>query len=428
MRFTEKQTYAWKHILTNPHKQKILFDGGARSGKTVVLIEYIFARAFQFPGAKQLIARKFRSSAENSVWNETIRDYAARCPASGTLFHLVDSKLKVLFENGSEIIVTGLDDKERVEKVRGTQYITIYLNEATELSYQTMLDVSSRLSQKVADSSGRMAVPKMLIDCNPRGPRHWLYSVGVLHTDPETGNQLPDAGIWARLHWSAYDNKENLSPEYLAILENYPEVMKQRMLWGKWVASEGQVYSEFQTDVHVVKPFSIPDEWTKIRSIDFGFTNPFVCLWGALDHDGNLYIYRELYKSGVLTGEHAKTIRRLSGHERILMTVADHDAEERAELNSNGIPTDPAEKQVLMGIQEVQKRLKEKKLFFFSSLKHTLSEMDSYTWLPPSEDRNAKEEPRKLDDHAMDALRYMVMACRNGFEKSIKNLFRKCLR
>ena len=95
MRFTEKQTYAWKHILTNPHKQKILFDGGARSGKTVVLIEYIFARAFQFPGAKQLIARKFRSSAENSVWNETIRDYAARCPASGTLFHLVDSKLKV---------------------------------------------------------------------------------------------------------------------------------------------------------------------------------------------------------------------------------------------------------------------------------------------------------------------------------------------
>ena len=184
----------------------------------------------------------------------------------------------------------------------------------------------------------------------------------------------------------------------------------------------------FQTDVHVIKPFSIPDEWTKIRSVDFGFTNPFVCLWGALDHDGNLYIYRELYKSGVLTGEHAKTIRRLSGHERILMTVADHDAEERAELNSNGIPTDPAEKQVLMGIQEVQKRLKEKKLFFFSSLKHTLSEMDSYTWLPPSEDRNAKEEPRKLDDHAMDALRYMVMACRNGFEKSIKNLFRKCLR
>ena len=194
------------------------------------------------------------------------------------------------------------------------------------------------------------------------------------------------------------------------------------------MSSEGQVYADFDESVHVVKPFAIPADWTRVRAIDFGYTNPFVCLWGALDHDGRLYIYRELYERGVLTSVHAETIKRLSGGERYLLTVADHDAEERAELNKNGVPTEAARKNVQLGIQEVQKRLKERRIFFFPSCKRLLSEIDSYTWLPASEERNAKEEPRKLDDHAMDAMRYMVMAVGYEWEKSIKNKLRRCFK
>ena len=49
-------------------------------------------------------------------------------------------------------------------------------------------------------------------------------------------------------------------------------------------------------------------------------------------------------------------------------------------------------------------------MFFFSNLKHTLNEIYAYEWLPPKEGHNPKEEPRKENDHAMDALRYMVRA------------------
>ena len=429
MKYTKKQIHAWKTVLTNNRYRRVLFDGGARSGKTKLLMDYVFARAFQFPGAKQLVARKFRTNAKNSIWNDTIKKYIAQYPEmNGTLFRTLDSELKIYFANGSEILVAGLDNAERVEKVRGTEYCTIYLNEATELSYTTMNEVLTRLSQRVFDKNGNEAVPKLLLDCNPRGPRHWLYSVGVKHVDPESGRTLPNAEIWKRVHWSAYDNQENLSKEYLEELENLPEIQKQRMLHGKWVSAEGQVYSDFREEIHVVSPFRISDDWTKIRSIDFGFTNPFVCLWGAVDHDGKLYIYRELYKAGVLTSVHAETIKKLSGNERYLMTVADHDAEERAELNKNGIPTEAAKKTVQLGIQTVQKRFRENRIFIFPSCKQLLSEIDSYSWLPPSEERNACEEPRKLDDHAMDAMRYMVMAVDENFKSNIKNKYRACLK
>ena len=191
MKYTEKQIQAWRTVLTNNRYRRVLFDGGARSGKTKLLIDYIFARAFQFPGSKQLVARKFRTNAKNSVWNDTIKKYISLNPEmNGTLFRTVDSELKIYFANGSEILVAGLDNAERVEKVRGTEYCTIYLNEATELSYTTMNEVLTRLSQRVRDRNGNEAVPKLLLDCNPRGPRHWLYAVGVKHVDPETGEVL----------------------------------------------------------------------------------------------------------------------------------------------------------------------------------------------------------------------------------------------
>lgn len=110
--------------------------------------------------------------------------------------------------------------------------------------------------------------------------------MGVRHVDPETEQPLADAPRWARLNWSAYDNRENLPEEYLYALESLPEVMRERMLNGVWRDNEGAVYSEFDEDLHVVEPFEVPADWKRIRAIDFGYTNPFVCLWGALDPDG----------------------------------------------------------------------------------------------------------------------------------------------
>lgn len=89
--------------------------------------------------------------------------------------------------------------------------------------------------------------------------------------------------------------------------------------------------------------------------------------------------------------------------------VADHDAEDRATLAEEGFPTMAAEKDIQSGIQAVTSLLTAKRgmrLKIFSSCVNTIEELSVYSWAPPKEGRNAKEEPVKHMDHAMDALRY----------------------
>ena len=412
LKFNQKQKQGWA-ILSSRNKTRILFDGGSRSGKTALIAEYLVRRALQYPYSRQLAARKCRAHAKTSLWCDTLKKYLVRF-IPPEFYSLSESELSIRFKNGSEILVAGLDDAERSEKVLGNEFITVFLNEATQFSWETVQMAATRLAQKAWDAKGRQAVPKLILDCNPRGPRHWLHAVGVRQIDPESGKELSDKANWARLPWSAFDNRDNLPKEYLEGLAALPEIMKKRMLDGIWCDNAGAVYQEFSEEKHVVAPFPIPDDWRRLRAIDFGYTNPFVCLWGAVDPDGRLYIYREWYKNATRTAEHARMIRELSGTERYFITVADHDAAERAELESLGIRTTAAEKNVISGIQRVKCRLAEAgdgrpRLYFFDNLKNILSEMYDYRWAPEGS-ANAKEEPLKLNDHAMDALRYMIAA------------------
>ena len=77
----------------------------------------------------------------------------------------------------------------------------------------------------------------------------------------------------------------------------------------EWGLSAGQFFKEWRTDLHVVKPFEIPRGWVKFRSCDWGMAKPYAVLWFAVDYDGNIFCYRELYgwggKPNVGTGETA---------------------------------------------------------------------------------------------------------------------------
>lgn len=421
LKMTEKQKIGYA-LLASKNYTRILFDGGSRSGKTTTWVEWLVQRAFQYPDSRQFVGRLCRTHAKASLWNDSFRRYLRQIDRR--YYTLLEAELTIRFYNGSEIIIGGLDDAEATEKVLGNEYITVVLNEATQLTYETMQMLETRIAQRCEDKDGNLAIPKLVLDCNPRGPRHWLYMVGVRHVDPYTERPVANAKRWARLPWSAYDNKENLPEEYLQTLESLPDVMKKRMLYGLWVSNDGAVYDEFKEETHVVEPFPIPDDWMRIRAIDFGYTNPFVCLWGALDPDGRLYIYRELYQRQLRTAAAAQEIKRYTGNENIIFTVADHDAQERAELESNDVFTEPANKQVALGIQSVKNRLTvqgdgKPRIFFFNNLKNTLSEISSYEWTS----NGTKDIPKKENDHAMDALRYMVMGC-NRFDDSMKSLLR----
>ena len=81
---------------------------------------------------------------------------------------------------------------------------------------------------------------------------------------------------------------------------------------GEWGLGEGQFFKEWRSDLHIVKPFAIPKDWVKFRSMDWGMAKPYAVLWFAVDYDGNIYCYRELYgyggKANVGTGETASQV------------------------------------------------------------------------------------------------------------------------
>lgn len=243
--------------------------------------------------------------------------------------------------------------------------------------------------------------------CNPENSEHFIRKDYIL-------NKKLDLKLW---EFTFLDNPV-LTEEYKnELINSYSGVYYDRYILGKWVNAEGVVYPDFNQDIHVIDPIKPPNDYYTYRSIDFGFQNPFVCLFGFVDNDGRLIIYDEHYEAEQLLAYHADEIKRRGRLDSY--TISDHDAQDRAELDALGIPSAPAQKDVILGLQTVAKRLKiqadgKPRLFVCSNCVNTIREFKIYEWEEARQGKAKKEEPKKINDHAMDALRYLVMALDNG--------------
>lgn len=254
-------------------------------------------------------------------------------------------------------------------------------------------------------------------DTNPDYPQHYIKTDYI----DRSGEKLSNGRVWVKSWHFTIEDNTFLTAIYIESLKKSvgAGVWYDRKILGLWVVAEGAVYPGWNPDYHVCEPFEIPGAWRKFRAIDLGYNNPFCCLWGALSPDDILYIYDEHYKAGQLIKHHAKKIKERGPESMFEATVRDHDAQEGAELEDNGIYTSPAEKSVEEGIQKVGTRLKiqdngKPKIVFFSTCKNAIREMPSYRWEPTKDGKPQKEKPLKVNDHAVDAVRYLVQAVDNG--------------
>ena len=114
---------------------------------------------------------------------------------------------------------------------------------------------------------------------------------------------------------TTYEQNEWLSDEDRELFEDMKKTDYQRYLvagLGQWGVPSGQFFREWNEKKHLVKPFEIPQEWNRFRVCDWGLAKPYAVLWFAVDYDGNLWCYRELYgyggKANVGTGETAQEL------------------------------------------------------------------------------------------------------------------------
>lgn len=227
-RLTDKQREAVR-VLSGPQRHTLLV-GGARSGKTFALVRAICVRALRSAGSRHTILR-FRN---NAVWTaiglDTLPKVMRLCFPGIVLTPHTQDRFFTL-PNKSEIWLGGLDDKERVEKILGMEYATIYYNEASQIPYSSYLIAQTRLAQVCEGLKQREYV-----DLNPSGTGHWTYRQFVQKVDPQTRRPLVRPDEYASFFINPGDNSANLSPEYLAALESLPERQRRRFFDGQFVA------------------------------------------------------------------------------------------------------------------------------------------------------------------------------------------------
>lgn len=391
---------------------EILLSGPAGTGKSVACLLKLHGAALSYPNSRHLILRKTRVSLTDTA----LVTFESRVLHPDDPLHAGAHRANrhsYVYPNKSEIVLGGMD---KASRIMSSDYDLIYVQESIELAEEEWEALTTRLR------NNRLPYQQLLADTNPERPTHWLKrrcDVGktVLLESRHEDNPL----LYARGAWTPF------GLNYLSKLDALTGPRKLRLRHGRWVQAEGVVYPEWDPSIHLVDRFQIPDSWPRLLSVDFGYSNPFVCQFWAVDTDNRLFRYREIYHTRKLVEDHARRIVELMANEPApVAIICDHaDAEGRATLERHiGIPTAPASKDIENGIQSVKARLRKAgdsraRLYLLrDSLDArdpelidakrpccTEDEFDAYIM---DARPGFAEKPVDRDNHAMDALRYMV--------------------
>ena len=300
---TPKQTEA-QEVCASPATHVMLF-GGSRSGKTFLLTRNVIFRALKAPGSRHAIFRFRLNHIRASVVLDTFPKVMS-IAFPGLKYELHKQELYVDLPNGSQIWFGGVDDKDRTEKILGMEFATLYFNECSQIPPGSVDTVLTRLAQKAwVEMEGRAKKPLKLrayYDCNPPSKAHWTYRRFVQKVDLDTKRPLPNPLDYACFQINPADNKENLSPEYISMLEQMPARMRARFLEGRFAdATPNALFPEEHIDRWRVMDGATPDFVRVVVAVDpsgSGDTDnadndEIGIVVAAIGTDGNAYVLED---------------------------------------------------------------------------------------------------------------------------------------
>jgi PBSX family phage terminase large subunit len=404
-------------------ESEVCIVGAAGTGKSLACLYRMHLIAMRNPTFRGLIVRKTAVSLTSTTLVTFKKKVVPEAVRAGLVRWYGGSQQEAAgyyYDNDAVILVGGMD---KPEKIMSSEYDLVFADEATELTLDDWEAISTRLR------NGGLSWQQQVAAANPSHPTHWL-------------KQRADEGKLKMLTSVHRDNPRfvnadgTLTPDgvgYMAKLDALTGVRRLRLKDGLWAAAEGLIYEGFDPTVHVVPRSVIQPGWDRWWVVDFGYTNPFVLQCWAVDPDGRLYLYREIYRTKRLVEDHARDILNIVAPKgqwiepRPRGIICDHDAEDRATLERHlGMSTSAAHKTVKDGLQAGQARLRpagdgkprlhlcqdavvERDPALAEAKKpcSTVEEIVGYVW-DAAPGKPPKEAPVKQDDHGMDAMRYVV--------------------
>lgn len=298
---------------------EVLFGGAAGGGKSYGQLLDAFRYAFVYKNSKQLILRRTYKELERSLIRVALEIY----PKGAYTYN--DSKHTMIFQNGSLIDFGYCDTTKAVYQYQSSEYDMIRFDELTHFEEFQYIYLLSRLR-------GALPYPRqMKSSTNPGGVgHHWVKARFIDPAPPDTEfttkKEDGETGTRIFLPSKLQDNifLQKADPRYRARLENLPEAERKALLYGDWDIFQGQYFTEFNREIHVIEPFEIPKEWRRYVSIDYGL-DMLAVYWTAFDTRGRGYVYKELCAPDLPIYEAAQAIKTYMGEEEIYQMFAPPD-------------------------------------------------------------------------------------------------------
>jgi PBSX family phage terminase large subunit len=374
----------------------ILLFGGSRSGKTTVLVMAVIYRALRFAGSRHLICRYRAKDARSSVLRETLLPWLDATIGKSAYRYLAHENM-VTLDNGSEIWIGGLGDREQADKILGHEYNTIYFNEISQISYAAVTTAYSRLAMRIPGCRNLF-----LYDCNPGSPLHWAYKIFVLKKTFLSGESLAKPELYTSMVLNPEDNKANLPEDYISdILDALPEKQRARFRDGRWVKAEGVIYDQFDEGM-IVKARDMPETFDRYAAgQDFGLNITFVKIGWVGE---TVYVISDYGAFNMTTQSFNEELTArgwLDCPDGYGLTVyCDPAGGERIQEITGGVK---ANNSVESGIDFINAKIERGQFFVSETCTGVLSEIGDYC-------RDETGEIVKVNDHFMDALRYAVFS------------------
>ncbi len=379
-----------------------IFEGAKRSGKThcgnILFPLFVAHQEEQLGNARFLIAGKTQDSAETNMVGPIERFY-------GEMVRYKKGKLRIL---GCYCDVLGANDDRSEAILRGRTYAGI-LGDEISLWPRNFWDTSlGQMSETGAKFFG---------STNPDSPYHYLKTDFI---DQADGKEISSS------HWlMSREYNPVLDPAYIKSMHRIYKgspLFYKRMVLGEWTQAEGLIFEGFSEQYNVIGKLPVDIKTSepvlptrKIVAIDYGTNNP--CTFGKYYYyrDTDTVILKDYYWWDSQTehkqktdADYVKDFKKFVG-EDIVEIVCDPSALSFiTALEQAGYRVNRANNDVKEGIGTLATYIGGRKFLVLDHCKEDLREFSLYSWDDKAQARG-EDKPLKVNDHAMDRNRYMIM-------------------